>query len=224
MYSRYHDSSIVNMLIFAIGLGIVIPVAFGSLFWFVPFSGPACILAVLLLAACVYGECALEANLDVLYSFIPILAGIMIALLVYSAAGVPLVRGKFFPMPESRALNILDIGVTCVASAFLLVAGFMYFVRPLHDNLISLANSKLGLVNGTCDKEASTIGIATWMGSFVLFVFTRSATFDSLAFAVWKRMRRAKKIPTESTRLVDNAGTDPIEFGLPAASAPESKA
>jgi hypothetical protein len=220
MYTRTYDKSFIGMIIYTAGFAVIIPVIFGCIFWFLPFSASATVLAILLLAILVFSECSTGVSVSVFYLLIPIFVGVLIACTVYSISNVPLIRGKGFRLSPTKSVKVLEVIVTCLAASFLLISGCMYFIRSDHQNLISILNKKLDIASSeTCQTTVSIIGLSAWMGSFLLTLITRTPLFDRMVRGLWIRIRRNRKVGRDRAPLINDAttgdGQAATEFGIP---------
>ena len=197
IYSKLEEAGIIKTLVLVVGLGITIPVIGVSFFWMIPVSGLACFSGLLLICASLLLECAIGVNLNLFIGVIPFFGGAFIALLVYSAAGVPLVRGTLFYWPASKPLKVFHVIVTCFASSFSILSSCMYFIRPQHENLMSLILSKL---NGPRFPDLCLLGFAIWMFLWILSMATRTSRFDRLVAYITQRV--CKIIPKEEVQVL----------------------
>ncbi len=166
------------MFVYTVGVGIAIFVLGVSVFWMVPFFGPALILSLLLAGDYIMAKCALSVSLGFYFTGIPVLAGLVVGFGVYNSAGVSLIRDEFFFWPISWLLTMYQIAVTALASAFLIVNGVMFFSMPDHNNPMALMVSQLGPTFGTCTPTDSIIACSSIVGLFIVICFTRSKTFE----------------------------------------------
>jgi hypothetical protein len=203
----YFKSSII-----AFSSGILVSVAMWISFYFLPCTGPACFLSFMLLSLAVLIECSTGLNLGLIALLVPIFFALLLVLIVYNISRVPMIRSKDFTWPDSLGVAALHVLISCTSVGFGLVSSGMFFIDPIHTNLMSLIQQKLNAAS-TVDTNKSSVGLAAWLGTSFITALTRTEAFDRICVWLWRKLRWCgMKKAEDSAKLLDSSTA--TEFGI----------
>lgn len=201
--------SIRNILL-SCAAGVLVSSGMWLLFYFLPWLGSACFLSLVLMSLCIMIESVSGVDLGLVGIIVPIFSGVIMVLVVYSVAKVPVFRSRGFLWPES-GLWTLHLVTTCSCAALGIVTSVLFFIRTDRENLMSLVHWKMSRSSLHADPSVASIGLSAWLATTAVIACTRFSWFDKGVSWLWSKIRRKKA--EEKQNLAKNAA--PTEFGVP---------
>ena len=193
----------------SLSAGVLVSVVMWVAFYFIPSMGPCCFFSLLLMSFVILIECAADLSLGLIAIIVPVFFALLLVLVVYSVARVPMIRGKEFTWPDSAGVALLHTTIACFAAGFGFVTSLMFFIDPDHTNLMSIMQRKLNH-DSTADPNKSSTGLACWIGASVIIGVTRTESFDRVIVWIWQRVKRCRRKSDDSKTLLSDSAT---EFG-----------